>query len=59
MLTNVATPDAIAGMSSIVPFPSRPGKPDEFAQFVQTVIENPMLNGEVTRIDGGVRFGHQ
>ncbi len=37
-------------------FPQRLGKPDEFAQLVRQSIENPMLNGEVVRLDGGMRL---
>lgn len=43
-------------MAQIVPFPKRIGDPTEFAQLVQTIIENKMMNGEVIRIDGGVRM---
>ena len=39
-----------------VPFPSRLGHPNEYAQLVQAVIENPMLNGEVIRLDGALRM---
>ena len=39
-----------------VPHPSRLGKPDEFAQLVDTIVTNPMLNGEVIRLDGGIRM---
>lgn len=39
-----------------VPFPSRPGEPGEFAHIVRALIENPMMNGSVVRIDGGVRM---
>lgn len=39
-----------------VPFPSRLGKPSEFAFAVQHIIENPMLNGEVIRLDGAIRM---
>lgn len=39
-----------------VPFPSRLGQPDEFAQLVQSIVENPMLNGEVIRLDGAIRM---
>uniref|UniRef100_A0A4X2M161 3-hydroxyacyl-CoA dehydrogenase type-2 n=1 Tax=Vombatus ursinus TaxID=29139 RepID=A0A4X2M161_VOMUR len=35
-----------------VPFPSRLGDPAEYAHLVQTVVENPLLNGEVIRLDG-------
>ena len=43
-------------LSSIVPFPNRMGFPDEYAQLVQNIVENPYLNGETIRIDGAVRF---
>ena len=43
-------------MAQIVPFPKRIGDPAEFVQLVQTIIENKMINGEVIRIDGGVRM---
>jgi NAD(P)-dependent dehydrogenase (short-subunit alcohol dehydrogenase family) len=40
-----------------VPFPSRLGRPDEFAALVQHIVENEMLNGEVIRLDGALRMG--
>lgn len=43
-------------LKSLVPCPSRLGLPDEYAQLVQTILENPMLNGEVIRLDGGLRM---
>ncbi len=39
-----------------VPFPSRLGEPDEYAHLAQAVVENPMLNGEVIRLDGAIRM---
>jgi len=39
-----------------VPFPPRLGKPDEYAALVRHIIENPMLNGEVIRLDGALRM---
>jgi hypothetical protein len=39
-----------------VPFPNRLGEPPEFAQLVQSIVENPMLNGEVIRLDGALRM---
>lgn len=39
-----------------VPFPSRLGAPDEYAHLVQCIAENPMLNGEVIRLDGAIRM---
>ncbi|MGR4864693.1 SDR family NAD(P)-dependent oxidoreductase [Caulobacter sp. LARHSG274] len=40
-----------------VPHPSRLGKPEEYAQMVGSIIANPMLNGEVIRLDGAIRMG--
>ncbi len=40
-----------------IPFPKRMGQPAEYAQLVQSIVENSYLNGEVIRIDGAVRFG--
>jgi NAD(P)-dependent dehydrogenase (short-subunit alcohol dehydrogenase family) len=37
-------------------FPARAGKPEEFAHLVEHIITNPMLNGEVIRLDGGIRM---
>ncbi|MDX3910080.1 MAG: SDR family NAD(P)-dependent oxidoreductase [Sphingobium sp.] len=39
-----------------VPHPSRLGKPEEYAQLVASIIDNPMLNGEVIRLDGAIRM---
>jgi NAD(P)-dependent dehydrogenase (short-subunit alcohol dehydrogenase family) len=39
-----------------VPFPSRLGKPSEYAALTRHVIENEMLNGEVIRLDGALRM---
>ena len=39
-----------------VPFPSRLGRAGEYAQLVQAICENPMLNGEVIRLDGALRM---
>jgi NAD(P)-dependent dehydrogenase (short-subunit alcohol dehydrogenase family) len=39
-----------------VPFPSRLGRPDEFASLVRHIIENEMLNGAVLRLDGALRM---
>lgn len=43
-------------LGASVPFPSRLGNPDEFAMLVQSIVENPMINGEVIRIDGALRM---
>jgi NAD(P)-dependent dehydrogenase (short-subunit alcohol dehydrogenase family) len=39
-----------------VPFPSRLGAPDEYAQLVTAIVANPMLNGETIRLDGALRM---
>lgn len=39
-----------------VPFPSRLGKPEEYADMVSQITRNPMLNGEVIRLDGAIRM---
>jgi 3-hydroxyacyl-CoA dehydrogenase / 3-hydroxy-2-methylbutyryl-CoA dehydrogenase len=43
-------------LKRMAPFPSRLGKPEEFALLVTSIIENPMLNGEVIRLDGATRW---
>jgi NAD(P)-dependent dehydrogenase (short-subunit alcohol dehydrogenase family) len=39
-----------------VPFPPRLGCPEEYAALVRHIVENPMLNGEVIRLDGAIRM---
>lgn len=39
-----------------VPFPSRLGDPAEFGKLVCSILDNPMLNGEVIRLDGAIRM---
>lgn len=43
-------------LASTIPFPKRLGDPDEYAHMVQTIVENPYLNGEVIRVDGSIRM---
>jgi 3-hydroxyacyl-CoA dehydrogenase / 3-hydroxy-2-methylbutyryl-CoA dehydrogenase len=43
-------------LGKMVPFPSRLGRPEEFAALVAHIIENAMLNGEVIRLDGAIRM---
>ena len=40
----------------MVPFPPRLGKPAEYAMLVEQIVRNPMLNGEVIRLDGAIRM---
>ena len=44
-------------LGKMVPFPSRMGKPVEFAGLVRHIVENAYLNGEVIRLDGAIRMG--
>jgi NAD(P)-dependent dehydrogenase (short-subunit alcohol dehydrogenase family) len=50
------TPEVRASLEAGLPFPSRMGRPDEYAMLVQHIVENPILNGEVIRIDSAVRL---
>ena len=50
-------PEAQDSLAQQVPFPSRLGKPSEYAALVKHIIENAMLNGEVIRLDGAIRMG--
>jgi NAD(P)-dependent dehydrogenase (short-subunit alcohol dehydrogenase family) len=43
-------------LGAMVPFPSRLGKPAEYAMLVKHILDNPMLNGEVIRLDGAIRM---
>jgi NAD(P)-dependent dehydrogenase (short-subunit alcohol dehydrogenase family) len=49
--------EARTSLGEQVPFPSRLGKPEEYAALAAHIIENPMLNGEVIRLDGALRMG--
>ena len=49
-------PETQDSLGKQVPFPSRLGRPAEFAQLVGSIIANPMLNGEVIRLDGALRM---
>jgi len=48
--------DARESLGKQVPFPSRLGKPEEYADLVKHIVENEMLNGEVIRLDGAIRM---
>jgi NAD(P)-dependent dehydrogenase (short-subunit alcohol dehydrogenase family) len=49
-------PEAQESLGKQVPFPSRLGRPVEYAQLVKSIVENEMLNGEVIRLDGAIRM---
>jgi 3-hydroxyacyl-CoA dehydrogenase / 3-hydroxy-2-methylbutyryl-CoA dehydrogenase len=48
--------DSREALGQAVPFPSRLGRPGEFAALVAHIVENEMLNGEVIRLDGALRM---
>lgn len=48
--------ETIAALEQMTPFPQRLGQPAEYAHLVQSIIENPMMNGEVIRLDGAIRM---
>jgi NAD(P)-dependent dehydrogenase (short-subunit alcohol dehydrogenase family) len=50
-------PEVQDSLGKQVPFPSRLGKPAEYAQLVKHIAENVMLNGETIRLDGAIRMG--
>ena len=45
-----------SSLEALVPHPSRLGRPQEYAALVAHIVENPMLNGEVIRLDGALRM---
>ena len=49
-------PEVQDALGKMVPFPSRLGKPAEYAALVRHICENMMLNGEVIRLDGAIRM---
>ncbi|WP_302138922.1 SDR family NAD(P)-dependent oxidoreductase [Halomonas alkalicola] len=48
--------EAAQALAAAVPFPKRLGRPEEFARLAEQIITNVMLNGEVIRLDGGIRM---
>jgi NAD(P)-dependent dehydrogenase (short-subunit alcohol dehydrogenase family) len=48
--------DVRKSLAASVPFPNRLARPDEFAMLAEHIIQNPMLNGEVIRLDGALRM---
>lgn len=49
-------PRIVNSLVELTPFPSRTGKPSEFAKLVQAIVENRMLNGETIRLDAALRL---
>ncbi|WP_129668659.1 3-hydroxyacyl-CoA dehydrogenase [Phytoactinopolyspora endophytica] len=48
--------EAQQSLGEQVPHPSRLGRPEEYAQLVEHIVTNPMLNGETIRLDGAIRM---
>jgi 3-hydroxyacyl-CoA dehydrogenase / 3-hydroxy-2-methylbutyryl-CoA dehydrogenase len=48
--------EARDSLGKMVPFPQRLGYPEEYAQLAESIITNPMLNGETIRLDGAIRM---
>lgn len=48
--------EAQESLGKMVPFPQRLGRPAEYAQMVESIVTNPMLNGETIRLDGAIRM---
>jgi NAD(P)-dependent dehydrogenase (short-subunit alcohol dehydrogenase family) len=48
--------EARRSLAQQVPFPSRLGRPSEYAALAKHLIENEMLNGETIRLDGAIRM---
>jgi len=57
-LMQAASPKVKDGLLAQVAGPKRFGAPEEFAQLCAAIIDNGYLNGEVIRMDGGIRFAN-
>jgi NAD(P)-dependent dehydrogenase (short-subunit alcohol dehydrogenase family) len=55
-MMSAVTDDYRRGLTESVPFPSRLGRPEEFAALAQHIIENPYLNGSMLRLDAALRM---
>lgn len=55
-LLDFLSEEAKASLGKQVPHPPRLGNPDEYAALAVHIVENPMLNGEVIRLDGAIRM---
>ena len=55
MMAGLPEPARVS-LGQSVPFPPRLGRPSEYAQLARQIIENPMLNGSVIRLDGAIRM---
>lgn len=48
--------DVQNSLATQIPFPSRLGRPEDYARLVEAIVTNPMLNGECIRLDGAIRM---
>jgi len=55
-MMDAAPPAVLESLNSQTVFPERLGNPAEFAQLVQQIVENPMINGSTIRLDGAMRM---
>lgn len=55
-MVDAMTPQVQQSLSASIPFPSRLGKPEEYAQTVAFILQNRYMNGETIRLDGSVRL---
>ena len=55
-LLGALSEEVLKSLASNIPFPSRMGRPDEYAQLAQQIVENSMLNGETIRLDACLRM---
>jgi NAD(P)-dependent dehydrogenase (short-subunit alcohol dehydrogenase family) len=55
-MVDAMSPELQSSLASQIPFPSRLGKPEEFAALVGSIFEIAMLNGETIRLDGAIRM---
>jgi hypothetical protein len=49
-------PEVQKSLGDGIPYPSRLGRPEEFAALVEHIVQNRFLNGEVIRLDGALRM---
>lgn len=55
-MADTLSENVIQKLSESVEFPKRLGRPGEFAELATFIMENEYLNGEVIRLDGGIRM---
>lgn len=55
-MVDAMTDEVRQSVTATIPFPSRFGKPAEYAQFALAIIANPLINGSVHRLDGALRM---